>query len=52
MKWQLTVNQTLMLFGAGLLFAFAGLYYNQMILTMGMFILFIVSIFLTMVGDD
>jgi len=52
MTSKLTTNQAIMLYGAGIIFAIAGLYYNKIIMTLGIFILFITSILLTTVGDD
>ena len=49
---QLKGSQALMLYGAGLILAIAGLYYDRVIMTIGIFILFITSILLTMVKED
>ncbi len=48
---QLTTNQALVCYGTGGATAVAG-YYNQAFLIFGMFTLFIISILLTIFGDD
>lgn len=48
MKSKLTLGQSIVLCIAGLIIAGGGLYYNKLILTIGLLILFMGSIFLTM----
>ena len=52
MKSRLTLGQVTVLFFAGFLFIFTGVYYDKIILSTGIFILFLASIFLTMVKTD
>ena len=52
MKSKLSLGKVLILFFAGLIFYFGGLYYDKIFLSMGIFILIFASIFLTMVKGD
>ncbi len=48
MTSKLSLGQSIILCIAGLILAFGGFYYNKLILTMGLLILFMGSIFLSM----
>ena len=52
MKSKLTLGQSIILCIAGLMIAGAGFYYDKLILTTGLLILFMGSIFLTMARVD
>ena len=52
MKGKLTLGKVVILFFAGLMFAYGGLYYNKMLLSMGIFVLILASILLSMVRED
>ena len=49
MKSELTLGKIIILFFAGLIFAFGGLYYDKVLLSMGILVLILASILLSMV---
>ena len=52
MKGKLSLGKGLILFFAGLIFYFGGLYYDKILLSMGVFVLILASILLTMLKED
>ncbi len=52
MKGKLTLGKVIILFGAGLIFAFGGLYFDKLLYSLGIYIIFLAGIFLTMVKED
>ena len=52
MKGKISLGRVLILFFAGLIFYFGGLYFDKILLSMGVFVLILASILLTMVGED
>ena len=52
MKEKLKLGKVLILFGAGLIFAFGGLYFDKILLSLGIYVIFLAGIFLTIINTD
>ncbi len=52
MTFKLTLGKVIILFFAGLIFAFGGLYFDKILLSMGVYVIFLAAILLSMVEDD
>ncbi len=52
MTFKISLGKVLILFFAGLIFYFSGLYYDKIFLSMGVFVLILAGILFTMVKVD
>ncbi len=52
MKGKLTLGKVLILFFAGLIFTFGGLYYDKILLSMGIYVLILATILLSMLKEE